>query len=444
MLLHLAGWSGLTDRLERDPVSRAIIAKKGMGLGVSAVFGPLWVAYAIYFMTGSAAAAAVAATVVLMLVLTLDRDFIFAQETQSRVSPVGAVRIPLVLVLAFPTAIALFVFVNQPALDATASDTRTERAAARQEKIDDVTGLGRARDAEGAAGKTLAALREQRLKVPPDIVVRKTGAVDCGRSVERRYMALLTRDDVGTRVARVAVAAERARCSALDRAAQEAERAYFEALDLDIGRAVQAADNAISRSATAADQKADLTRKASEVDERAVEARSMAVVSRYIDDHPLAVIELIALYVLVVVLDGAGLWVSAILSRSPAGAAFERDVAQARAESAAEATLAIQIVEWAGAHIRQSRRAAKGNDALPHIRAEMAETSRAVATAEAEQMRRIAPFLAVAGSMDAMVKASEAAADAARRAHERDPAIGRLADGMMDRAVKQALREVAA
>ena len=443
MWLELAGWSGRTDRLARDPISGALLKKKGVGVAVSAVAGPIGTAFGVYKVTGSVTAAAVSASAVLALVLTVDRDYIFASDVQSKVKKTGLFRVPLVLMAAIPTTYAAFLELNRPHLEAVAADIRTERAVQRQTTYDSATGLVAARVAETGAEAKLDKLRASRLSLPPDIEGRKAAAATCAMHADQRLDALL-RNGIRPRDVRAAVAASRQRCAKDARDADAAERDYFTGIDADIARARNAASTSANAVAEAAKTKHGLLAQANALDATAVEPTSLPVAKRYLRDNWLAWFELVAAYVIFVVCDSAGLLMASLLGRSPAGLRFERDRLLKSASLAVEVANAHQQIVQSEGLMRQATKAARSNDAVAHIREEMAAVQRQIATENAKVQLRAASLLAAAASIRAMVAASLEAEEEARRAHEIRPALGRVADAIITRAANDSLREVAA
>lgn len=443
MLLKLAGWSDLNDYVMHDIKSRAILRKKGAAVAVSAVAGPLGTGFGVWKMSGSAVASVVAALAVLILVMIADRDFIFASDSQTRVPLIGQFRLWLLLMLAFPTAYSIWIVLNHDHLASVAADIRAERATEHQTSFDGATGMGDARAYESAMAGKLTGLRQQRLTPPADVTARKLAAAQCAVSVERRYKALLLRG-VGPREASAALGEARRRCTKDARDADAAELAYYIGIDADIARARQASDNAARAVADAVEAKRVMIERAAVIDAAAVDPTSFAVGGRYLSGNRLALIELFAIYVVVVVCDGAGLLMASILGRSPAGRRFERDCADEMAPIAAEVAAAHQQIAQCEGLMRQAAMAAKANDALVHIRSEMAEVQRRIATENANAQMIAAPFLAAASSIRAMVAASLEADKAASRAHEINLALGRMADAIIARAARDTMQEAAA
>jgi hypothetical protein len=210
-LIGAAGWSGLTHRLDNDPESRTAIEKKGWGVVASGVFAPLSAGAGSWFMTHSMAAATITAIAIFVLVLLVDRTYVFASETQTKVSKLALVRFILLAALAVPTALGLFAAFNQKALEAAASDYKRERVIERRADFDTSTGLADARRVERGLQTQLAALHTQRLLTPPDIVTQKADAATCVRRVRARFAALL-RQGLNRGDARAVIAADSSSC----------------------------------------------------------------------------------------------------------------------------------------------------------------------------------------------------------------------------------------
>lgn len=442
-LIGAAGWSGLTHRLEDDPESRTAIEKQGWGVIVSGVFAPLSAGAGSYFMTHSMMAAVIAAMAIFVLVLLVDRTYVFASETQTRVSKLALVRFFLLAALAVPTALGLFAAFNHKALTAAASDYKRERVIERGADFDTSTGLTDARHVERDLQTQLAALRTQRLQTPPDIVRQREEAATCVRRVRARLAALL-RQGLNRGDARAVIAADSSSCRALAQAAAAAERAYINEIDAAITRFTDDISVARAEVMTAAQDKKRMVNEAAAIDSNAIAGPSLAVVMRYLSNNAVALLEVIAFYVVIVILDGAAFWSSGILDRTRAGRKLEKENAADNARYALDTAVSDQQRLLAGAHQRLARRASRSNDALPFIRDQAAQTHRAIAATEGEQLRAAAPLIAAARSIEVMIDAAERAAKTARRAHEINPALGALADDILDRAVHQSLTRKAA
>lgn len=443
MLLWLAGWGGLSDRLKHDPISRALLGWKGMGVATSAVFAPMGTAWGVWSTNQSVIAAAAAAVVVFTLVITADRAVIFAADTQSKLSWAAYFRTPLALAIALLTTFSAFVWLNKEHLEAEAADLLLTRSEQRQTQYAKATGLDDLRAADREAAERLAGLRDKRLDIPQDIVRDKAAAEACARSVERRLDGMVQRG-VGRGEASRAVATARQRCETQIRDAQEKEKLYFAGVDADIARARTVADNVARQSAVALADREKLARRSNAIDSRAIEPASLAVIGRYLSAHPLAILELLAIYVAIVILDAAGLVIAAFTGRTPAGTDFERERLCATASSMADIVNAHQQILQAESLMRQSTKAAKKNAATPFIEAQFAEVQKAVARENARAVMNASPLVAAAAFINALVNAHIEAEAAARRASEVSPALGRVADRRVLQAVDDALRGVAA
>jgi hypothetical protein len=194
----------------------------------------------------------------------------------------------------------------------------------------------------------------------------------------------------------------------------------------------------------AAQDKKRMVNEAAAIDSNAIVGPSLAVVMRYLSNNVVALLEVVAFYVILVILDGAAFWSSGILHRTRAGRKLEKENAADNARYALDTAVSDQQSLLADVHRRLARRASRSNDALPFIREQTAQTQRAIAATEGEQLRAAAPLLAAARSIEVMIDAAERAAKTARRAHEINPALGALADEILEHAVHQSLTRKAA
>lgn len=344
MALWLSGYDkALSGAVELSPVDQGHMALVGNGVGLSCMMALASGALASTWVTvGHATAiqitiAIVTGVALAAFVLRLDQGIIVATDHRPTGQPkwwVWLIRIGIILAVSTSTLLKIAPSFIGPALAAQAVDVREHRDNQRRANLVkqfDVKGIT---DNQVAAVNRVDALSREIETVPADIDRALTDASSCfGRVASMRQR--LVDSGISTSSASKRVAPERIVCASMRRRAED--RLANHRAELRVELENQRNDAAALRGQRDA--------AIASVDERVADGRNndresitqtnLSILSKLFSNDPMARTELLALWLLLVICDGAGLIIKAAIGRTEAGERIggERGIAKLEADT---------------------------------------------------------------------------------------------------------------
>ena len=328
LALWLSGYDkSLSDAAQLSLIDRGHMELVGSGVGLSGVVATASGALASTWVTDGQplamqiAIAGVTGVALAAFMVLMDRAIIVSTDhrpTGQSKRWVWFVRIGIVLAVSASTVLKLAPSFVGSALAAQAADERERRDAERSASLAkqfDVKGLS---DSNAAAAARIEALRHEMVVVPDNIGRAFAEASNCfGRISAIR--GRLVESGMSQRNAMMRTAGETGVCTGIRRRAEAQLAAHRAELHTDLEAQRQNATALHAQQIVATAAIGERVTDGKNSDRQTITQTNLTMLTKLITNDPTAMAELLALWVVLVLADGAGLIIKAAMDRTEAG-----------------------------------------------------------------------------------------------------------------------------